>query len=215
MYTQMNNYDLIELANENIRLRTELENFRLKEYHSSFDLTFKENVRTFFGRKCVLCGVSESELNNKLSVHHVEYEVYKSCYETPQVPLCPRCHRLPHNHISERPYWIEFFNNMIETQYDGRWCYSKSEYNLITNADPKIKSVLEINPGLKRGERVGEMALINYISSYLNRRKDFDIPQIASKIKKTIGSMVHGGLLTVENDKNKKFIRKAQAPMDL
>jgi hypothetical protein len=212
MNTQMNDYDLFELANENMRLRAELENYHLKEYHSSFDLTFKENVRTFFGRKCVLCGVSESELDNKLSVHHVEYEVFKSCYETPQVPLCPGCHRLPHNHISERPYWIELFNNIINTQYGGKWCYTKGEYNLLVNADPKIKTHIESYMGLKLGKRVSEPALINFIRAQLSRKKDSHIPQIVSKIKKTVGSMVHGGLLTVENDKGKKFIRKVISP---
>jgi hypothetical protein len=199
-----------------MRLRTELENFRLREYHSSFERVFKENVRTFFGRKCILCGVSENELNKKLSIHHVEYEVYKSCYETPQVPLCPICHRLPHNHLSERPYWIEFLNNIINTQYGGKWCYSKEEYNLIINIDPKIKHLVETYPGFKeRNDRISEPALIRFISSILRRKNTPKSPQIASKIKKTIGSMVHGGLLTVENDKNKKFIRKAQTPMDL
>lgn len=211
----MDNYNLIELANENIRLRTELEKFQLKEYHSSFNLVFKENARMFFGRKCVLCGVSESELNKKLSIHHVEYEVYKSCYETPQVSLCPVCHALPHKKISERSYWIEFFNNMINIQYGGKWCYSKEEFNLISHADLKIKHIIETYPGLKRSERVSEPALIRFISSHLHRKTVPDMPQLSSKIKKNIKYMVSCGLLSEEKDKGKKFISRIPIPIDL
>jgi len=46
--------------------------------------------------------------------------------------------------------------------------------NAISLVDPKMKTIVEMNPGLKRGERVSENALIQFVSSYLHRKKDLN-----------------------------------------
>jgi len=109
--------------------------------------------------------------------------------------------------------------------------------NAASLVDPKIKSIMEIYPGLKRGERVGENALINYVSSYLHRKKDLNTVEqtvannrkhddnkgfdplvidkgrsrhtvpMESKIKKNIVNMVRGELLKEEMDKGRRFYR--------
>jgi hypothetical protein len=202
-------YNLVDLINENARLRAELDKYQSRKYHKTFTIEFKENVRTFFGRKCVLCGKSETELDRRLSVHHVEYKIGEDCYKTPSVPLCDDCHNLPHAKVSDRPHWIKFFNELIQSQYGGKWCYSKKEFALIRNIDPKIRKAIEYNPGIKHGKRSSEKALVNFVLTHYTNRKNTSLPkQIVSKIKKNITYMVCVGILTTEMVKGKKFIRK-------
>jgi hypothetical protein len=208
-----------DLVNENARLRAELEKYQLRKYHKTFTEEFKENVRTFFGRKCVLCGKPETELDRRLSIHHVEYKIREDCYKTPSVPLCDDCHNLPHAKISDHSHWIKFFNELIQSQYGGKWCYSKKEFALMRNLDPKIKRNIETYPGFNRGgrcgERVSEKALVKFISGNLHRKKNTPrSPHIVSKIKKNITYMVCVGLLIIEVDKGKRFIRKVVSPSE-
>jgi hypothetical protein len=114
-------------------------------------------------------------------------------------------------------------------------CYPKN--NSIALVDPKIKTIVEYNPGLKAGQRVGENALLNFISSHMPRKKDLNTVEqtvvnnkqikdnrgfdplvidkgrsrhavpMESKIKKNILNMVRGELLKEEIDKGKRFYR--------
>lgn len=72
-------------------------------YCSLFNEKFKEKIREFYHRKCFICNKIEKNNNQKLSVHHVNYN--KDCLcGTPCefVPLCISCHaKTNHN----RKYW--------------------------------------------------------------------------------------------------------------
>jgi hypothetical protein len=210
LFEKIHNYNMEELIDENIRLRAELDRYQKRQYHATFSEAFKENVRTFFGRKCVMCGKPEHKLARKLSVHHVEYDVQRDCYETPFVPLCDDCHTLPHAKLSERPYWIRFFCDIIKSQYGGKWCYSKEEFAIIRNLDPKIRHCIETCPAFNKGKRVSDKALIRFISSRFVCKSKPKPNHIASKIKKNITYMIFSGILSTETDNGKKFIRKIQ-----
>jgi hypothetical protein len=109
--------------------------------------------------------------------------------------------------------------------------------NAAALVDPKIKTIVEFCPGLKRGERVGETALLNYVSSNMSKGKGFNKVEqtvevnkkqkdnkgfdplvidkgkakrdlpFESKIKKNIVNMVRGELLKEEMDKGRRFYR--------
>jgi hypothetical protein len=48
-------------------------------YCEKFTSNLKERVRTFFSRRCALCGITEKENGKKLSVHHVFIEKMACC----------------------------------------------------------------------------------------------------------------------------------------
>ena len=48
-------------------------------YCEKFNDNLKERVRSFFSRKCALCGLNEKENGKKLNVHHVFIEKMACC----------------------------------------------------------------------------------------------------------------------------------------
>ena len=74
-------------------------------YCSLFNEEFKELIRNKHNRQCFLCGMLEKDNDQKLSVHHVNYD--KNCLcgtKCEFVPLCKSCHsKTNHN----RKYWEE------------------------------------------------------------------------------------------------------------
>ncbi|MCK5223160.1 hypothetical protein KAR04_00185 [Candidatus Calescamantes bacterium] len=74
-------------------------------YCHKFNDKFKETIRDKFNRKCFLCGKSENNNHQKLSVHHVNYD--KNCLcndiECEFVPLCTGCHNKTSH--GNRDYW--------------------------------------------------------------------------------------------------------------
>lgn len=73
------------------------------KYCRLFNQKFKETIRDRHNRRCFLCGKSEEDNNNKLCVHHVNYDKNCLCGSVCEfVPLCNRCHsKTNHN----RRYW--------------------------------------------------------------------------------------------------------------
>lgn len=64
-------------------------------YCPSFNETFKEQVREYFGRKCLLCKKTKEENGNRrLSIHHIDYNKNQGCDGSHWLvcPLCTRCH---------------------------------------------------------------------------------------------------------------------------
>jgi hypothetical protein len=90
-------------------------------YCPKFNQEFKKRVRHFFGNTCVMCGKTEEELNERLCVHHVNYDKMVCCNGTKPlfVSLCRKCHTST-NH--NRDYWHGVFINIIESKYGGH-CY--------------------------------------------------------------------------------------------
>ena len=101
------------------------------QYCEKWNENLRERVRAFFGYKCIECG--EPQNGKRLMVHHVHYRKDSCCNpETPRyfVPLCNSCHsKTNHN----REYWKEYFEEIIETYYDGRCYLTKEEYSQLTN----------------------------------------------------------------------------------
>lgn len=82
---------------------------------------FRERVRSFFGRVCVNCGLSE-ELNKQLlCVHHINYDKMSCCNDTRPlfVSLCVSCH-MKSNH--NRDKWEKQYTKIINDKYKGK-CY--------------------------------------------------------------------------------------------
>lgn len=82
------------------------------EYCSKWNEKFREYIRNKYNRKCFLCGKTEEENGQRLSVHHVNSNKKCGCDEdrTCQfVPLCRLCHGKVHGtkinwekHITEK-----------------------------------------------------------------------------------------------------------------
>ena len=92
-------------------------------YCEKFDEDLKERVRIFFGRCCYVCGIDESELGQKLDVHHVNYDKMLCCNDVKPlfVPLCKKCHGKTHGN---REYWEEFFTISLKCLTKGE-CFIK------------------------------------------------------------------------------------------
>jgi len=103
-------------------------------YCMKFSREFKERVREFFGRKCVICGRTEAENHRKLHVHHVNYDKMSCCNDNIPlfVPLCNICH--PKTNYNGRDKWTQYFDNLINTKYNGKCFYTKEE--MISHAHP-------------------------------------------------------------------------------
>ena len=82
-------------------------------YCPKFSMRKKEQIRNQYGRKCVLCGVHESDLNRKLDVHHVDYNKLQGCenHQWKLVPLCQQCH-------AKTNYNRESYNALITAKID-------------------------------------------------------------------------------------------------
>lgn len=96
-------------------------------YCEKFDDEFKERVREYWNRKCVLCDKDENVNKRKLNVHHVTYNKDTCCDNSIPlfITLCNSCHSKVHNN---REYWKEYFENIISKQNkNGKCFYTKEE----------------------------------------------------------------------------------------
>lgn len=83
-------------------------------YCINFNNKIKEQIRENFNRKCFLCGKNEKDNNNKLSVHHIDYDKNQGCNSTDWqlVPLCINCHsKTSGKHL--RDYYEEFISRLL------------------------------------------------------------------------------------------------------
>lgn len=92
-------------------------------YCIKFNNEFKERVRNFFGRKCVVCGKTEQENKCRHVVHHVNYDKNACCNNNKPtfVILCMSCHSRT-NPPRLRQYWENRFTELINSKYGGK-CY--------------------------------------------------------------------------------------------
>ena len=84
-----------------------------KPYCFKFNNSFKESIRNEFNRVCFLCGKSEIDNNQRLSVHHVNYDKNCLCNDSicSFVPLCVSCHSKTNN---DRKYWENYLMELIK-----------------------------------------------------------------------------------------------------
>jgi hypothetical protein len=92
-------------------------------YCPKFNDEFKERVRAFFGRRCMMpgCGYVWQLGEKKLDVHHVNFNKKTCCDNSVPlfVTLCQQCHGKTQ---TKREYWREFFTQIINEQFGGQ-CY--------------------------------------------------------------------------------------------
>lgn len=95
-------------------------------YCEKFDNDLKDRVRDFFNGCCYVCGIGQSELGQKLDVHHVNYNKMVCCNDVKPlfVPLCRSCHSKT---LKDREYWEEFFTVSLEYLTDGKCFLPKKE----------------------------------------------------------------------------------------
>lgn len=74
-------------------------------YSLNWTDTLKESVRQRDGYKCQLCCVSQKELNERLNIHHIDYDK-ENCDPKNLISLCRSCH-IKTNYQREK--WISFF----------------------------------------------------------------------------------------------------------
>jgi len=90
-----------------------------KPYCPKFNNEFKEYIRDKFGRICFLCDKNEEENEQKLSVHHVNYNKNCGCDddETCQfVPLCRSCNSKVNKNREE---WEAKIKAMMKNKLNG------------------------------------------------------------------------------------------------
>lgn len=94
-------------------------------YCIKFGFALKERVREFFGRKCYVCGKTEEENGQRLSVHHVNYDKMVCCNDIKPlfVPLCKGHHSMTN---IDREEWGEFFSVSLEYLTQGE-CFIPKE----------------------------------------------------------------------------------------
>lgn len=78
-------------------------------YSPSFNQQRKDKVRVRDNFICQLCGVPELECNQRLSVHHIDYDKMNSRMDN-LIALCNSCN-LKVN--TNREYWTEHFNEKV------------------------------------------------------------------------------------------------------
>lgn len=85
-------------------------------YCPKFTKELKEAIRSKYGRKCVLCGLPESENKKRLSVHHVDYDKGQGCNGKAWklVPLCVKCHTKTNNN---RAFWEQKILESVEASW--------------------------------------------------------------------------------------------------
>lgn len=90
-------------------------------YCVKFNADLRERVRVFFGHVCLLCGKTQRENGERLSVHHVNFDKMTCCNDVKPlfVPLCSSCHTKTNRN---REYYEQHFEEVIMTKHKGQ-CY--------------------------------------------------------------------------------------------
>jgi len=71
---------------------------REQKYCPKFNEACKESNREKYGRECFICGKTEKDNGQRLSVHHVDMDRAQGCESNWKlVPLCISCHAHAHN----------------------------------------------------------------------------------------------------------------------
>lgn len=75
---------------------------------------FKENIREYFGRKCLKCGKTELENGQHLSVHCINYDINNNYNNIKPIfaTFCKNCNTKI-NGERNREYWEQYFTKII------------------------------------------------------------------------------------------------------
>lgn len=92
-------------------------------YCIKFNNEFKERIREYWNRKCVICDKDEIENGRRMDVHHVDYNKDTCCDNSIPlfVALCMTCH---HKKVhSNEAYWEKYFREMIFDKNSDNKCF--------------------------------------------------------------------------------------------
>ena len=78
-------------------------------YSIEFTDILKISIRDRDNHECQICHIKEEELNEKLSIHHIDYNK-QNCNPKNLISLCNPCH-IKTNHNREN--WIEYFEEEL------------------------------------------------------------------------------------------------------
>ena len=81
-------------------------------YTNKWTEKLREKIRKRDGFCCTLCAKSQNQFNEKLHIHHIDYDK-KNCSEGNLISLCRRCH-LKTNY--KRKLWMPLFQKMIQVR---------------------------------------------------------------------------------------------------
>ena len=81
----------------------------LEPYPIIFNNRLKEHIRNKYNRTCFLCYKSETEMKEKLHIHHIDYNK-KNNSEDNLVALCTSCHLKTNGH---RIFWQQYFEKLL------------------------------------------------------------------------------------------------------
>jgi len=99
--------------------------YELREYPSIFSNDLKEKIRERDDRKCQLCGKLEYHCENKLTIHHIDYDK-KNNKECNLITLCVGCNTKVN---TKRDYWESYFKEkMLKYQNCPHFVKIKSIY---------------------------------------------------------------------------------------
>lgn len=80
-------------------------------YPFEFNREFKELIRERYDHTCVLCKLTQEQVDHILRVHHIDYDK-----DNPDpdnfVPLCLSCHGV--TSAGNRAYWTKVLQNVVE-----------------------------------------------------------------------------------------------------
>lgn len=88
-------------------------------YPPTFNGQLKEATRKRDNYTCQLCGIRESQLLQKLSVHHMDYNK-DNCSLTNLISLCRSCNGKVN---TNREYWREYFTHVLDRQNNEQICF--------------------------------------------------------------------------------------------
>ncbi len=77
-------------------------------YPYEFNNKLKEEIRSRDNYECKLCFINQEELNEKLIVHHIDFDK-KNNSESNLIALCRSCHGKVN--CANKMLWINFFQN--------------------------------------------------------------------------------------------------------
>jgi len=83
-------------------------------YTSDFNKRFKESIRERDNHCCVVCNKMEENYDEKLHIHHVDYDK-KNSFPQNCVSLCKECHMKTN---FNRLHWKTFFQSLLTERYN-------------------------------------------------------------------------------------------------
>lgn len=79
-------------------------------YPPDFNQQLKDRIRVRDNFICQLCGVPELECDERLSIHHIDYDK-ENCKENNLISLCGKCN--PKVNFN-REYWAKYFQKTMQ-----------------------------------------------------------------------------------------------------